>query len=323
MAAQLEWLLGQRGVTEPAIAEGVRAAITGQPIGAAFPRGSHENIILRLACVWAIRAPWLSPRFLVMTPLELQAVADGQTTLAKALALVAEVEQRAIPPSPLSTRVRALVQADALDIEALWSAEGASLTPLLRELHERLRSPEGLALLDAVSAELATVVAETSSPPPFEVALRSAMLGDRAAMQTVIDTGLTDDQLAAAISRVRATLSAEEQFLAKAVQAGGAFDAGVVQGALTASLLGQYLQHVFSALVRREPVPQLGPTHLVEPLQWLCDLFVDAFNADPAVAARCEAHALAIGRGEATTAQLTAELAGRLQASNARPLGSA
>lgn len=311
MSAQLTWLLEQSGFTERNVAEAIQAVIVGDPVALRFPASSHENVVVRLACVWAIRAPWLAPRQLAMTPLELQAVAEGQRTLAAGLARLAELERRPSPETPLATSVRALVQGQLLDIETLWSAEGASLRPLLRQLRERLQSPEGAALLDTAADELVSAVEEEAQAAPLE-ALRAALLGDRAASKLVQEAGLTGEALAEAIARTQASFTEEERFVSNAVQAGDAFDAGVVQGVITTQLLSRYLNDVMIALMARQPIPQLGPDHLIDPLQWFCTLFVDAANADPNVYARCDEYLRAIEKGEATTAELTAEMARRL-----------
>lgn len=311
LSAQLDWLLGQRGVTEAAIATAVGEVLRGAPAGPLFPRGSLENVILRLAWVWGFRAPWLDPLFLAMAPLELEAVRAGETTLAKALALVVEVEQRAVPDRPLREQVRALLGDEAEAIETLWSADGSVLAPALAGLAARRQTPEAAVLIDQVAAEVARLVAARSGPGVPEDELRRAMLGERAAQQAVARAGLTQAQFTAAVEALRGTMSPAERFISEAAEACGNFDYGVETGVITAALLGQYVAHVFSAIVNREAIPELGPPHLKGPLQWLCDLYVDACNADPTAAAYCERQAARIGAGEGTTAELAAELARR------------
>lgn len=311
LSAQIDWLLGQRGITERAVAEAIRGALAGQPAGPLFPRGSHENVVLRLACAWGLRAPWLDPRFLVMTPLELQAVSDGQTTLVKAFALVAELERRELPGTSLRERVRALVGDEAKSIETWWSADRAVLAPALAGFRERMQTPGASALLDEVSADVARLVAERAAPRDFKDDLRRAMLGERAAADAVVRAGLSQEQVTAAMEALRAAMSPADRFISMAVEACGNFDYGVETRVITAQLLGQYLQHLFLAIENRQPIPELGPPHLMGPLKWLCDLFVDACNADPTARAYCEQQAAQIGAGEATTAELAAALARR------------
>lgn len=342
LAGQIDWLLNQRGVTEAGVAEAIRTAITGEPLGDTFPAGSSQaNTVVRLACVWGLRAPWLEPTFLAVTPVELSAVGEGRAALRDAFGLVQELERRAVPDSPLRDRVRALLTDAVPAIASLWSADGAALLPPLRAARARLQTPDGLALLDEVSDALASrVLARASataegaglalpdavmrgrlldalaaagmSEEAFTAQLRLAVLGDPAAESQLAGSGLPLDVLSAASEALLASLPPAERFVGTAAWACGNFDHGVKTGVISADLLGQFLLHLFSAIADRQAIPTLGPEHLLGPQKWLCDLFVDAGNADPSTFRYVDEQCARIRRAEGTTAELAAGLAQRL-----------
>jgi hypothetical protein len=106
-----------------------------------------------------------------------------------------------------------------------------------------------------------------------------------------------------------ATFSEAERFQATAVQAGTIFDGLVSRGAMSPAELAAYFQQVMGALVRREPIAPLQDAAANDALQWLCDLVVDAANADPAVLVFAPLRVNLVASGESTAAAFFAYLA--------------
>jgi tetratricopeptide (TPR) repeat protein len=161
LGGQIEWLTLQPGLDEEAVAQAVTAALRGQPLDRRFASGGQQNVILRLATLWALRGPFLSGTFLVTGPARLDGVAAGTGTLAEAVRTLAAWETRGAPslPADLQARLRALLGPEAAAIESLWSEEAWTLAPRLVAWRERLASPAGCALLDEVSAAVAQAAA--------------------------------------------------------------------------------------------------------------------------------------------------------------------
>ena len=339
LSGQIDWLLNQRGVTEAGVADAIRAAILGEPLGARFHAGSSQaSTVVRLACVWGLRAPLLEPTFLAMTPGELSAVSEGRTELRDAFAFVQDLERRAPSASPLLDRMRALFADEVPAITSLWSADGAALLPHLLAARARLQTPEGQALLDeaadalALARTSATAAGADLAPPDaamrgrlldalaaagiteeaFTARLRMAVLGDPAAASQLAASGLSLDVLSAASEALLASLPPAERFVGTAARECGNFDHGVHTGVISAELLGEFLLQLFSAIADRQPIPTLGPDHLLGPQKWLCDLFVDVGNADPSTFTYVAEQCARIRRAEGSTAELAANLAQRL-----------
>ncbi len=159
---QLDWLRGQSGVGEPDLARAVAAVLRNTPVKEVFPEGSRLNVVLRLAVLWGLRGPWLTTEFLLSGVIRLEQVTAGQSTMSdgvKAL-MVLERERNDHKPTPLHERLRALMGADAANIEDLWSQEAYALRPMISAWQERMRSTDGGKVLDEVSDAVADGVSD-------------------------------------------------------------------------------------------------------------------------------------------------------------------
>jgi len=166
----------------------------------------------------------------------------------------------------------------------------------------------------AIEALLASLERAGLAVPAFEAQLREVMLAGELHLLTWMAAGLPPEQLEAAAQALLGALTPREQFLAQAVQAGTILDSLVRGGALTSAQLSQFLQMLFTAIVHRQPLPLLGGpenTQLAGAQQWLCDLFVDAVNADEGVLALVPMHVDLIAADQRTVAQLCGFLAER------------
>ena len=159
---QLDWLRGQSGVTEPALARAVAAVLRNTPVEEAFPEGSHLNVVMRLAVLWGLRGPWLTTEFLLSGVIRLEQVAAGQSAMSDGVnaLLVLERERADHKPTPLHERLRSLLGADAENVEDLWSQEAYALRPIIAAWQERMRSPEAGKILDEASDAVADGVSD-------------------------------------------------------------------------------------------------------------------------------------------------------------------
>lgn len=142
--------------------------------------------------------------------------------------------------------------------------------------------------------------------------LRRVVLGEEPLPGEWLRSGIEPGLFEASAQWLRASLEPRELFIADAVKAGATFDGLVARGAMTPAQLAGFLEQVFVAIMQRHPLPELGEPALVAALQWVCDLYVDAYNTDPVTPGHVAEQLRLLASGQRETGQLCAFLAQRV-----------
>ncbi len=210
LCAQITWLLGERGVDESTLARSVIGAMRGEPIVTPFATTAQRNVVARLAWLWLWRAPWLSPSALLTAPIELDALARGEGTMAAAVRSVLKLE---LAPSEdaRTLRARSVLRDEAGSIEDLWSREEATLAPCIASLRERLGSADGLALLDELAATISMAFEATAGGPlaTADAYVDRARDGAGGAFRGLFPSRVPFEALAAPLADAEAALALE------------------------------------------------------------------------------------------------------------------
>lgn len=216
LAAQITWLLGERGVDDAGIARAVLCEMRGEPVAAPFTTAGHRNVLGRLALLWLWRGPVLASVLVVSGPARLEQIAAGEGTIADALAPLRALEIEAEQDDPLLARLRAILGDEPDAITDLWSLDGWALAKRLEGIRQRLSSPEAGEVLDAIATSVADKVAESvamESGPPKTAAdfiARACQCVGGAAMDPA-RTRLAPAKLEAALADAEAALALEPE----------------------------------------------------------------------------------------------------------------
>lgn len=160
LAAQITWLLGERGVDDAAVARAVLCTMRGEAVAEPFTTAGHRNVLGRLALLWLWRGPVVASLLVVSGPARLEQIAAGEGTIADAVAPLRALELGPAQEDGLLPRLRAILGDEEEAITDLWSLDGWALESRLKEMRQRLSSAEAREVLEAIADDVAGKVAE-------------------------------------------------------------------------------------------------------------------------------------------------------------------